>query len=444
MKNNYKTKVRSVAKISGTIAAISVLALTQPANMVFAEPVTNNGDTSFPFNLTLNPTDLDVTVTDSVAFGISEADSNDATVSSISIDNELQAVPVIVSNIRATAAEGFTLQPFDSDFRSFAVDSNNFGIAFTGFENTINETHDLSGEGYDVNQEISASSSLAFNFKGLSSVYSQAKTQEDNAQIANIILTIGMKEQITTLSMISNMQDMTSTICANSEEGEKAILTDTREGGINSYWVGKAADGNCWMLQNLRLGSSVETGGSIEVDKVNNSTGEIVGTFTLSGKVALNGKFTNAKNNGAYGTNDSPQFACKEEYGCYYNWTAATAGSLLSTAELSYGANYAPESICPSGWSLPSKEALLGLGAAHRPNVVASSANNTEGSIPGFTLGGSYNESGYYDTRAGSYWTSYTDIKNTAQVVTGNNTSPSFGNTSAYRYVGHSVRCMAN
>lgn len=439
MKNNLKSRVGSIAKIGGTMAAISFLTLSQPASLVFAETAIQNGETDFPFNLTLNPTALDVTVTDSVSFGISEADSNDATVSSISIDNELQAVPVIVSNIRATAAEGFTLQPFDSDFRSFAVDSNNFGIAFTGFENTTNETHDLSGAGYDIDQEISADSSLAINFKGLSSAFSQAKTQEDNTQIANIILTIAMKEE-----QIASMQSFQ---CSTLGVGEITSLVDEREGGINSYIVGKAKDGNCWMLQDLKLGSSVASGGSIEVAKVNNTNGEVDGSFILSGKVASDTIFDHFENNGLDYINDNSQFTCDESYGCFYNWTAATAGTGLSTLL----SGDAPASICPAGWVLPSKSAydtLINAYGSNPTNMMASSSNNSEGSIPGFTAGGSYGYEGHVSTSySGNYWTrtasidgiqpgygyAYEALINSRQVK-----------TDAYvKYRGVPVRCMA-
>ena len=48
---------------------------------------------------------------------------------------------------------------------------------------------------------------------------------------------------------IETMQEMTSTICSNADEGETARLKDTRDGKL--YWVAKLADGNCWMTQNL-------------------------------------------------------------------------------------------------------------------------------------------------------------------------------------------------
>ena len=48
---------------------------------------------------------------------------------------------------------------------------------------------------------------------------------------------------------IQTMQEMTSSICSNADEGETARLKDTRDDKL--YWVTKLKDGNCWMTQNL-------------------------------------------------------------------------------------------------------------------------------------------------------------------------------------------------
>ena len=56
---------------------------------------------------------------------------------------------------------------------------------------------------------------------------------------------------------VTYMQDMTSSICANTpilEDKKNPVskqLIDTRDG--KKYWVSKLADGNCWMVQNLAL-----------------------------------------------------------------------------------------------------------------------------------------------------------------------------------------------
>lgn len=65
-----------------------------------------------------------------------------------------------------------------------------------------------------------------------------------------IVSAVANPQQITLLD-ISNMQDMTHSICANSNEGDTKQLIDTRDD--QKYWVAKLKDGNCWMTQNLAL-----------------------------------------------------------------------------------------------------------------------------------------------------------------------------------------------
>ena len=55
---------------------------------------------------------------------------------------------------------------------------------------------------------------------------------------------------VPTISMMTEMQDVTAEICAASAEGETATLIDARDG--SDYTVAKI-NGACWMTQNLRL-----------------------------------------------------------------------------------------------------------------------------------------------------------------------------------------------
>ena len=53
-----------------------------------------------------------------------------------------------------------------------------------------------------------------------------------------------------TILSITNMQEMTSTICASMPINEVYTLTDSRDG--NSYQITHTADGHCWMLDDLK------------------------------------------------------------------------------------------------------------------------------------------------------------------------------------------------
>ena len=134
-----------------------------------------------------------------------------------------------------------------------------------------------------------------------------------------------------TLTNITNMQEMTPLICANSAIGATTTLTDTRDG--EQYTVRKHEDGNCWMTQNLRL-TGEKTLTPMDSDVTSN--------YTLPAS-DLNGfDNTNYYANQMYYANDATN-------GAYYSWTAATAG----TGDANLTSGDAPSSVCPKGWKLP-------------------------------------------------------------------------------------------
>ena len=153
------------------------------------------------------------------------------------------------------------------------------------------------------------------------------------------------------LSAPLTMQTMTQDYCTNSTTiydgtNEDAILTLADNRGATpadyrTYRIAKLADNKCWMLDNLKLGSTtgtttltsadsnvssnftlpqVQTGGSVSYD-----------TPTVSGPVP--------GDTGSGATN----------YGYLYNWSAATAGETRTSITTGNAAH----SICAKGWRLP-------------------------------------------------------------------------------------------
>ena len=117
-------------------------------------------------------------------------------------------------------------------------------------------------------------------------------------------------------------------------------MSDIRDG--KTYTVRKMADGNCWMVENLKF----ELQANKTYTGVNNTTGNTI-TFN-TGAVCGNGN-TNAacimNGNTAENTDTSSEW-----YGeWYYSWYAATAGSGTE----SMANQDAPYSICPAHWRLP-------------------------------------------------------------------------------------------
>lgn len=124
-------------------------------------------------------------------------------------------------------------------------------------------------------------------------------------------------------------------------------LTDNRGGTTQTYEVAKLADGNCWMLNNLKLGS---TSGAITLTPADSNVGS---NFTLpqlnngSRAIIWSGTGNDYDTPYAHGPVDNDP----GNYGYLYNWSAATAGE--SRTSHSHTAGDAPNSICPKNWRLP-------------------------------------------------------------------------------------------
>ncbi len=161
-----------------------------------------------------------------------------------------------------------------------------------------------------------------------------------------------------TLWDINIMQEMTPEICAaattpassatttdanGSHIGDASYvpqntLTDTRDS--NSYTVRKLADGNCWMVSNLRLGAY---GQSIDLTPADS---DILTNYTVDSADIINSAGQNWNS-----TPDQTHIFDRNNttYGNWYNWYTATAG----TGTSSIISADAPSSICPKGWKLP-------------------------------------------------------------------------------------------
>ena len=151
---------------------------------------------------------------------------------------------------------------------------------------------------------------------------------------------------------ISKMQEMTTATCDatttpkkesttldtdGSHQGDPnyvptKTLTDTRDN--NTYTVSKLADGKCWMTQNLRI-----TGKTITSSDSDVSGSYVIPTSALSG----------------FGPNDISIAYDRPNYGGYYNWYTATAGTGKTTSAASQDMI---SSICPKNWKLPSGKTL--------------------------------------------------------------------------------------
>ena len=169
-----------------------------------------------------------------------------------------------------------------------------------------------------------------------------------------------------------NMQNFS---CSSLNANQVTALTDTRDNNV--YTVGKQADGNCWMMENLRLDNTATLSSSntdnpasgftsiaastddwcednnetcVNQNKLNTNNTNLGGanasnTPLINGPGWYNGSNEAGGIKGFDGNNYSWY-----SYGNYYNWYAATAG----TGTYAQTSGNTTGSICPSGWTLPS------------------------------------------------------------------------------------------
>ena len=318
-----------------------------------------------------------------------------------------------------------------------------------------------------------------YGFLGWS--YTQIDPDSANAatQIANATI-YGPNETITLPSSIpgdlviyavwaksaGNMQDWTG--CSSLTIGGVTALKDTRDNQV--YAVAKLADGNCWMIENLRLNSTNSTdntkaqgfGGvfaglpNSELVSFNSSmiANSLYTTDTTSSSLNLIAggdnlqyripRFNDASSESISTLTTNTQVAYS--YGNYYNFAAikANTGEMDTTAT----SEWSGTSICPKGWRLPTGGAS-GSGKEYESlNVAANSGSTTSSagirSYPnnfiyaGYIWNGAASARGQYGqymSGSSNGGTGFFEYQFTSSAVN--------VGRSVFRSIGDSVRCIA-
>ena len=283
-----------------------------------------------------------------------------------------------------------------------------------------------------------------------------------------------------TLFDISDMQDMTSTICANTTKPVKTAtqfdwdgshrgdtnyvprksLRDSRDG--NYYLVSKLADGNCWMSQSLALDLTANTaivasttaGGTISVTP-NNTTQTTTGATWAHVDDNWHSYKPQASENETYYQSGTTKSSFPtgsgvaydwEKAGNYYNWYAATAGTGTSAMT----GSDATASICPKGWRLPSNSGIKSY--YNLITITYGLASSSDGSLALRANPLNFNLSGYYryndgviNARGsrGVYWSSTAYSSATSAYHLNFYTSFIYLHGHTYKGYGFSVRCVA-
>ena len=172
-----------------------------------------------------------------------------------------------------------------------------------------------------------------------------------------------------TLDDITYMQDIKSTVIKNTAIGSNKTLIDKRDN--EEYLVGKLADGNLWMLDNLRLdvaslsrddlakGTNVDSnayclksGGCYRAEY-----GQYGAASPVAAKTADGGTWEDSYDKPYIATGYKDTVAPvaygdgSGKIGIYYNYCAASAGTYCYAEN--EGIGNAIYDVCPSAWRLP-------------------------------------------------------------------------------------------
>lgn len=180
------------AKYIAAAVATSGIALASMAGTCFA--ATTNPAT-VPIYLNALATPIDFTV-ESVGSGDQDmhinqtsASSNNATVTSIKITNNIQSAAIVVSGIGAQDLDGgqYELVAYETDFTRYTINSKKYAIAVEGKDSEhFTQYQDLKG-GYQPNDTIAAKGNVQYNFTGKVALSSAAV---NHVQISNLVVTV--------------------------------------------------------------------------------------------------------------------------------------------------------------------------------------------------------------------------------------------------------------
>lgn len=206
---------------------------------------------------------------------------------------------------------------------------------------------------------------------------------------------------LTGKSSTPTMQDFTAAQCQSQASGSNVAVVDSRDN--NSYTV-RYINGACWMTQNLRLsgGRTLTPADSNVTRNWSFPTGSLTSDNTYMEARSL--------------------IRSDISYGGYYNYCAASAGTVCSLTPMN-----ATQDICPKGWRLPTGSEQSGI------TSYASAFSPV--------YSGNYNGGSLHNTGSFGYWWSATANSSSDQYLL------YYGSSSLHtdftnKYRGLSVRCI--
>ena len=243
-----------------------------------------------------------------------------------------------------------------------------------------------------------------YDFTGWNTAANGSGTSYSNG--ATLTTTTAQAGQTITLyaqwkSQVNYIQNFTLADCQAQASSGNVTVVDSRD---NSSYTVRYINGACWMTQNLRL-SSGRTLTSADSNVTRNWS-------FPTGSLTSGNSYTEARS--IVSSNTS--------YGGYYNYCAASAGTVCSQTQAN-----ASQDICPKGWRLPTLNEMSG--------------------ITGYASAFSPVLSGYYfngtlrNTGSDGYWWSATAYDSFYQYYLRYDGS-SLNTNYSFKYLGFSVRCI--
>ncbi len=283
----------------------------------------------------------------------------------------------------STAVGTMGCQSVSSDGASVALYASNFsrdGYGFAGWSDAYDYATNQNAHFYGPNEDITVPTGTTANGLSLYAVWvkSTGSMQSDATTACNKLTAANYN--IETGALTANLSSITA-------------LTDDRDG--DTYAIAKLSDGNCWMIENLRLAdnhqedantvpttlTTTNTNNPLNDNDATNPTvtlkhnyadAETHNTLSATSNVAYNAdtapngwctdnsaacddqsrlRTDNTANRVFYSTTQNMSTdANLYSYGNYYNWYSATAGR----GTYSTGSNVvAAGDLCPANWHLP-------------------------------------------------------------------------------------------
>ena len=176
-----------------------------------------------------------------------------------------------------------------------------------------------------------------------------------------------------------HMQNLNPASCTTTPK----LAYDLRDG--EAYYIQRLADGKCWMIDDLRLGSH-EMIREINSSNTNIATGTVLDVVTTSTVVD---SYTEPQINTMYAHDSTTSFGNSSgKAGVLYNFCAASAGTVCSEES----AETPTYDICPSGWSMPT-------GGNNNNTSDFKKLANQFSTVADLQVGASLTFSGWYDNR---------------------------------------------